>query len=260
VIAGRRLNVLEIVEKELKTIDSSVQVLTSQTDISSEEQVKALYASVQSTFGRPADVLLNNAGVLDDALIADQTVERWWKTMEINVKGLLIMVKGFIESQGEEKKKEPVGTIISVLTGRVGLTTPAGSSYNVSKSTEMRLVEHMQLGESQIFFFNIYPSREPSIRVSRSDLASLRYGYLKRGEKLTISTNRISDPPFLPHHARHCEIVNVKRILGPLRSRPCRSHRNASPLLSAATSKLFEGEHGGCELGSGGDGGIQRCN
>jgi len=48
-------------------------------DITSEEQVKNLFASVQKTFGRPADVLLNNAGYLkDDQKIGETAPNDWW--------------------------------------------------------------------------------------------------------------------------------------------------------------------------------------
>lgn len=49
-------------------------------DIANEEDVKNLYKTVQKEFGRSADVLLNNAGYLDDGkLVGEGDVADWWK-------------------------------------------------------------------------------------------------------------------------------------------------------------------------------------
>lgn len=80
VIAARRLEALNEVAKEIKSINPTTQVLPVKTDIQSEDEVRNLFASVQKTFGRPADVLLNNAGYLqDEQLIGETPVAEWWK-------------------------------------------------------------------------------------------------------------------------------------------------------------------------------------
>jgi NADP-dependent 3-hydroxy acid dehydrogenase YdfG len=79
VIAARRIDALEKVAAELNKISPSSKVLAVKVDITSEEQVKNLFASVQTTFGRPADVLINNAGYLkDDQLIGETAPNEWW--------------------------------------------------------------------------------------------------------------------------------------------------------------------------------------
>jgi NAD(P)-dependent dehydrogenase (short-subunit alcohol dehydrogenase family) len=55
------------------------------------------------------------------------------------------MTHHFIRTQKDSAK--PVGTIISVASGRAGLTTAGGSAYNVAKIAEQRLSEHVHLGE-----------------------------------------------------------------------------------------------------------------
>ena len=81
VIAARRLQKLEEVAKDIKVVNASSKVLTVQTDISSEKDVIGLFAAVQKEFGRPADVLLNNAGYLqDDQLVGETPVGDWWKS------------------------------------------------------------------------------------------------------------------------------------------------------------------------------------
>ena len=67
------------------------------------------------------------------------------KSQEINLRGLYLMSHYYIQSQ--RNPKEPTGTLITVSSGRAGLTSPGGSAYNVSKLAEQRLNEHIQLGE-----------------------------------------------------------------------------------------------------------------
>jgi NAD(P)-dependent dehydrogenase (short-subunit alcohol dehydrogenase family) len=50
--------------------------LTVKADVVVEKDVKDLYAEIQGVLGRHADVLLNDAGYLDDGkLIGEQSVD-----------------------------------------------------------------------------------------------------------------------------------------------------------------------------------------
>ncbi|KAG9230055.1 hypothetical protein BJ875DRAFT_473237 [Amylocarpus encephaloides] len=143
VITGRRLEPLQKTEGEIKAINKDTTVLLVQGDISVEKDVIDLFAKVQKEFGKPAEVLINNAAVLDDGKsFAEHSVDSWWRTMEINVKGLVAMLHHYINTQPDPKK--PEGTVVSVLSGRVGIVLPQGSPYNVSKWAEQRVVEHVQ--------------------------------------------------------------------------------------------------------------------
>jgi len=161
VIAARRVDALEKVAEEIKAINPNVKVLAIKTDITSEEDAKNLFASVQKTFGRPADVLLNNAGYLrDEQLIGETAPNEWWTGIEINLKGAYIMTHYFIQSQADPKK--PTGTIIGVSSGRAGITGEGGSSYNIAKLAEQRLNEHLQLEYPTLRVFTTMPGIAPT--------------------------------------------------------------------------------------------------
>jgi NADP-dependent 3-hydroxy acid dehydrogenase YdfG len=83
VILGRRLAQLNEVAAAIKAISATTTVLAVSADITIESDVENVYAQVQKAFGRQADVLLNNAGFLDDGKgsIGAQSVEDWWKVM-----------------------------------------------------------------------------------------------------------------------------------------------------------------------------------
>lgn len=82
VLTGRRLELLEKTKKEIEGINKDVVVLALKTDISVEKDVIALFAQVKKTFGRGADVLLNNAAAIDDTKpFAEHSVDSWWSVV-----------------------------------------------------------------------------------------------------------------------------------------------------------------------------------
>jgi NAD(P)-dependent dehydrogenase (short-subunit alcohol dehydrogenase family) len=153
------------VKQEIEGINKETTVLLVQTDISVESDVVRLFAEVQKTFGKPAEVLLNNASVLGDGKkFAEQSVDEWWKTIvrsplweairkrselmiisqDINTRGTAIMFHHYINTQADPQN--PVGTVITVLSARAGLLIPNGSGYDTSKMAAQVLVEHIQAG------------------------------------------------------------------------------------------------------------------
>lgn len=67
------------VEKEIGAINSKVQVLKTQADITDLAAVEKVYQKVKEIFGT-AHVLINNAGVLTTPKpLSDAAVEDWWK-------------------------------------------------------------------------------------------------------------------------------------------------------------------------------------
>jgi NAD(P)-dependent dehydrogenase (short-subunit alcohol dehydrogenase family) len=55
--------------------------LIVKTDVSIEKDVENLFEEVQAAFGRPADVVLSNAGYLADSLLIGKSVaSEWWKS------------------------------------------------------------------------------------------------------------------------------------------------------------------------------------
>jgi NAD(P)-dependent dehydrogenase (short-subunit alcohol dehydrogenase family) len=74
VIAGRRLDRLEEVAREIET--SGGQVLAVPTDVTDQASIKNLFAKTKERFGR-LDVLFNNAGFGAAAPIEKLPFERW---------------------------------------------------------------------------------------------------------------------------------------------------------------------------------------
>ncbi|HEX9561342.1 MAG TPA: SDR family oxidoreductase [Candidatus Dormibacteraeota bacterium] len=107
-------------------------------------------ASVNRFFGelKRLDALVNNAGILELAAIADMKVETWDEVMRVGLRG------AFLCSQAAFRLMRPGGTIVNVssLSGVLGAEKfPRMSAYVAAKSglaglTEVLAVEGRPLG------------------------------------------------------------------------------------------------------------------
>jgi NAD(P)-dependent dehydrogenase (short-subunit alcohol dehydrogenase family) len=81
VVVARHIEALEKVSREIQSINPGTKTLLGVADISREEEVKDLFDLVKNKFQRPADVLLNAAGYLEDGQwIGETSAHDWWKT------------------------------------------------------------------------------------------------------------------------------------------------------------------------------------
>ena len=74
----------ENVAKEIE--DAGGQAIIAQADISKEDQVEAMFATLFEVWGG-IDILVNNAGLQKDAAFVDMTVEDWETVMGVNLRG-----------------------------------------------------------------------------------------------------------------------------------------------------------------------------
>jgi NAD(P)-dependent dehydrogenase (short-subunit alcohol dehydrogenase family) len=74
--------------------EHEVGELSLTADITSEEAVRDLYATVRDRFGR-IDVLFNNAGISpnDDASVLDTTLEAWERVQSTNLRSVFLCCK-----------------------------------------------------------------------------------------------------------------------------------------------------------------------
>lgn len=80
VIVGRRKERLDETARALNELSGgATKVLAVPTDLLVEHEVQDLFAQVNKTFGRPADVVIANAGwVTPLKPLADEAVSTWW--------------------------------------------------------------------------------------------------------------------------------------------------------------------------------------
>jgi NADP-dependent 3-hydroxy acid dehydrogenase YdfG len=82
VVTGRRVDKLDEVAQQLRKKHHNTKILAIRADVTNSSDMEFLFSSVRKEFGRAADVVLANAGVMEKHnLIADQDVDAWWNSM-----------------------------------------------------------------------------------------------------------------------------------------------------------------------------------
>ncbi|KAK4153109.1 hypothetical protein C8A00DRAFT_43943 [Chaetomidium leptoderma] len=113
--------------------------LAQKTDVSDEAAVQALVDAAVSKFGR-LDVLVNNAGVMDDfSPTGACSKEKWDRILNINLNGPFITTKAAI---AQFEKQEPAGGVIINIGSIASIHGfKAGTAYTVSKAALMALTK-----------------------------------------------------------------------------------------------------------------------
>ncbi len=129
VFAGRRKELLEAAAAEGQGTPG--RSLVVQTDVTSHESIKALFARTRETFGR-LDVLFNNAGGgAPPVLFEDLTYEQWQNVVNANLTGVFLCSQ---EAFKIMKAQKPMGGRI-INNGSISAHAPRPNSapYTATK-------------------------------------------------------------------------------------------------------------------------------
>lgn len=139
VITARRQAPLEEVAAKIREIGGEVLPVVS--DISKAEDAKKVVAATLEAFGK-IDVLINNAGVLDNGLkaIDSYTDEDMNRVIDINTKGTMCMMREVTT----EMAKTGYGSIVNVASV-AGVMGCGGAAYVASKAALIGLTRHTAL-------------------------------------------------------------------------------------------------------------------
>lgn len=131
VLSGRTQEPLDAAKAELEAAVSGVRVSTLVLDVTNPESVRDAFQSVFKQYKR-LDVLVSNAGVLDDALISMVTEAQIHRVFEPNTYGVLYCAQYASRLMARNKN----GSIINLASiigtnGNVGQAVYAGSKAAV---------------------------------------------------------------------------------------------------------------------------------
>ena len=107
VLGARRRARIDALADELKHTGAKALAIT--TDVTDREQVKALVDAAVREFGR-VDVMLNNAGLMQQSPLERLKVEEWDNMIDINIKGVLYGIAAVLPHM----QKQKAGHIINV--------------------------------------------------------------------------------------------------------------------------------------------------
>jgi 3-oxoacyl-[acyl-carrier protein] reductase len=105
-------------------------------DVTNREQIKQMVEETLKKYGR-IDVLINNAGIVQDALVRKMTEEQWDRVVDINLKGVFNCIQGVIKVMIDQGR----GVIINAssivgLYGNFGQTNYAATKAGVIGMTK----------------------------------------------------------------------------------------------------------------------------
>ncbi|GAB6927743.1 glucose 1-dehydrogenase [Paenibacillus sp. JCM 10914] len=138
---GAKVALTDLQEDKIKDVVAEIEAMGGQAigfkhNVASEEDWVRVVDETVQRFGK-IDILVNNAGISDATPFMDQTVERWERTMTINVTSIFLgqkyVIPHMIEAGG--------GSIVNI-SSIAGLTGGSGSGpYTASKGAVRMLTK-----------------------------------------------------------------------------------------------------------------------
>jgi len=146
VLGARRIEKLEKLADQIKKENGEVTVKA--TDVSVEDDVKALIELAHKNYGQ-IDILVNNAGISGGiSALEDQKGEDWINVFQTNVLGMVYGIK-HVAPYMKERKQGSIVNVSSVAGIRSGA---GGNAYSASKGAvnNLTMTTACDLGEFNV--------------------------------------------------------------------------------------------------------------
>lgn len=122
--------------------------ITYKADVGEENEVLRMFKEVTDEFGL-LDVLINNAGIQDDAAFTDMTLEQWNNVISTNLSGQFLCareaVKQFLKQGNKGSKDKAIGNIIFISSVHDIIPWAGHVNYASSKGGIMMLMKSLAL-------------------------------------------------------------------------------------------------------------------
>ena len=127
------------VDETVEMVGQPGRIVAFECDVSNELNIKAAVAAAMDQWGR-VDIVCNNAGVLDDYIIAEETTtELWNRILGINLSGPFFMCREVLPIMVSQGK----GVIINTASISTFIAGGGGSAYTVSKHGVLGLTRQL---------------------------------------------------------------------------------------------------------------------
>jgi all-trans-retinol dehydrogenase (NAD+) len=154
---------------------NGAEVFAYPCDVTKGARVKELAKRAVKDMGR-VDILVNNAGIMVPGTFLEQPVEKWQKTVEVNLVALLHTIHAFLPGMNARNS----GAIVNVssaagLLGVPGIAVYGASKWAVFGLTEALRHESLNAGKRGIHWSSIHP-----MYVSKGIFAGARFSGISR--------------------------------------------------------------------------------
>ncbi|QEL10643.1 SDR family oxidoreductase [Kushneria phosphatilytica] len=126
VLGARRMDRLQKIVDEIQAAGG--KALALQTDVTRQADVQALVDKAVSSYGK-IDVMLNNAGLMQQSPLEKLKIDEWDNMIDINLKGTLYGIAAVLP----QMKSQQFGHVINVSSVAGHKVTPAGTVYCATK-------------------------------------------------------------------------------------------------------------------------------
>src|SRR3982751_2338921 len=126
VLGARRADRLKTLADELN--GSGAKAIAIVTDVTKSDQVQRLVDTAVQSGGR-IDVMINNAGLMQQSLLERLKVDEWDRMVDVNIKGVLYGIAAAIPYMKEQKSGHFIN--VSSVAGRK--VRPGGTVYSATK-------------------------------------------------------------------------------------------------------------------------------
>jgi NADP-dependent 3-hydroxy acid dehydrogenase YdfG len=137
-LAARRLDRLEVLARQIEETQKRA-VAAFRTDLAQEREARSLVDSVVARFGR-LDIVVNSAGVMLLAPLAEATAAEWRRMIELNLVGLMHVTQASVAAM----RSRGGGHIVNIasLAGRIA--NPNASAYAATKFAVVGFTESVR--------------------------------------------------------------------------------------------------------------------
>ncbi|KAK5063007.1 hypothetical protein LTR84_005083 [Exophiala bonariae] len=160
IISSRTLSDLLVVEKQLKQINTQLDVDVVECDVSKASSVEAFAQHVRASCGR-LDVLVLNAGYAGPVTVKMDEGQPEWvqKAFDINAMGTYHAAHYFVPLLLETVEGLRSFIVVGSIAGCIRRGIIANTGYTVSKMAQIRLVEYLaeQYSDKGLFSVAIHP-------------------------------------------------------------------------------------------------------
>jgi NAD(P)-dependent dehydrogenase (short-subunit alcohol dehydrogenase family) len=133
------------------------KVFCTHLDVTDRTSVMEVAAEVQKLSPR-LDVMVNNAGFMTPALpVVEAEEDLWWKTFEVNLKGIFLMCKFFTPHL--LATVDGLKTVVNINSAAAHNIRPEASAYGTSKWAVLKFTDFLLVEQARhgLIAFSVHP-------------------------------------------------------------------------------------------------------